>query len=334
MPSSSSNQKLIASDVPISYADRNNLTNVLQENTADIYHIQGLWAPMGHRIAAFSRRKKVPYVITLRGMLYPQALASKKWKKRIALWLYQAKDLRKAACIQATCEEERAFYRDMGFRNPVAIIPNAVELSENGESPLRSMDSVFRVGYLGRLHPRKRVERVLYALASPEMREVDAEFVIMGKDDPEYEEFLKKETQRLGLKKVTFPGFLQGKEKTDAIRSLSVLVVPSDFENFGNIVVEALKEGVPVIASRGMPWRDLESYHCGWWVSNSVESLAVTLKKASSLSKEQFFEMGENGQRLLHDKYEFHNVSKKIVTLYQWILQNGTCPDFVEVLDA
>jgi len=334
IPAFMAGQKMIASDVPIQYADHNNLGNQLQENHAAVYHIQGLWSPMAHRIAVFSKRNRIPYIVTLRGMLYPHALAIKKWKKHVALWLYQAKDLRNAACIQATCEEERAFYRDMGFRNPVAIIPNAVELSEILAPPQRTADSIFRIGYLGRLHPRKKVERILYALASPEMKDVNAEFVVIGKDDPAYEDYLKNETQRLGLKNVTFAGFLHGKEKTDAIRSLSVLVVPSDFENFGNIVVEALKEGVPVIASRGMPWQDLETYHCGWWVPNSVESLAVTLKEASSLSKERLFEMGENGQRLLRDKYEFESVSKKMVALYQWILQGGTCPDFVEVLDA
>lgn len=334
MPAFTSGQKLIGADVPILYTDYNNLVNRLQENDAAIYHIQGLWSPMAHRIAVFSRQNRIPYIVTLRGMLYPQALAIKKWKKSIALWLYQAKDLRNAVCIQATCEEERAFYRDMGFRNPVALIPNAVELSEVREPPQRAKNSVFRIGYLGRLHPRKKVERILYALASPEMKDVNAEFVVIGKDDLEYEDFLKKETQRLGLKNVTFLGFLQGKEKTDAIRSLSVLVVPSDFENFGNIVVEALKEGIAVIASRGMPWQDLERYRCGWWVSNSVESLAETMRKASSLSTEQLFEMGENGQQLLRDKYEFQSVSKKMVALYQWILHGGTCPDFVEVLDA
>ena len=48
-----------------------------------------------------------------------------------------------------------------------------------------------------------------------------------------------------------FTGFLVGEEKDKAITELSVLVVPSDFENFGNIVSEALVRGVPVIASKG-----------------------------------------------------------------------------------
>lgn len=30
--------------------------------------------------------------------------------------------------MQATCEEEMHYYREMGFTNPVAIIPNPVEL--------------------------------------------------------------------------------------------------------------------------------------------------------------------------------------------------------------
>lgn len=52
---------------------------------------------------------------------------------------------------------------------------------------------------------------------------------------------------------------MAGVEKDNAISSLTYLAVPSDFENFGNIVTEALVRGIPVIASKGMPWQELEN---------------------------------------------------------------------------
>ena len=332
MPSLQEGEKLIANDVPILYAQGPSLKQAFADCNADLFHIQGLWSPTRHVVASFARKNNIPYVIALRGMLYPQALKKNAVKKRLALLLYQSGDLRKAACIQATCAEELDYFRKLGFRTPVAIIPNAVDLS-NMPILQKKNDSVFRVGYLGRIHPRKRIERILYALASETMKGVDTECVIMGAGDSEYEAFLRKEVDRLGLRNVSFPGFLLGDAKRETIRSLSVLAVPSDFENFGNIVVEALKEGVPVIASRGMPWQDLENYRCGWWISNSVESLASTLKESSMLSQDELYEMGKNGQRLLLNKFEFQIVSKKLASLYRWILQGGPPPDFVELRD-
>ena len=113
----------------------------------DLYHIQGCWMYGGHAMSCFARRTGKPYVITLRGMLYPQALAKAVWKKRLALWLYQTNDLKHAACIQATCQEEANYYRQLGFRNPVAVIPNAIELSPELPKVVQPED-IFRVGYL------------------------------------------------------------------------------------------------------------------------------------------------------------------------------------------
>ena len=69
-------------------------------------------------------------------------------------------------------------------------------------------------------------------------------------------------------------------EKENTINSLSYHAVPSDFENFGNIITEALVRGIPVIASTGTPWENLNIYRCGWWVKNDINTLANTILEA------------------------------------------------------
>jgi glycosyltransferase involved in cell wall biosynthesis len=56
---------------------------------------------------------------------------------------------------------------------------------------------------------------------------------------------------------------LTGEAKENTLNSLSYLVVPSDFENFGMIIPEALIKGIPVIASKGTTWEELNTHHCG-----------------------------------------------------------------------
>ena len=56
--------------------------------------------------------------------------------------------------MQATCEEEMYYYREMGFTNPVAIIPNPVELEPVADA-VSKPDDIKRFGYLGRIHPAK-----------------------------------------------------------------------------------------------------------------------------------------------------------------------------------
>ncbi len=294
----------------------------------DLYHVQGLWQYIGHAVTSFARVHKKPYVMTLRGMLYPQALAHSTWIKDLSLMLYQKRDLQQAACIQATCIAELDYYRALGFSNPVAVIPNPVDVKGLMGRPIHSKRKL-KIGYLGRLHPRKRIERLIYAFSTLREELKDAELLIIGADDKSYEQFLRNETDRLQLTNVRFTGFLTGVEKDELITSLSYLVVPSDFENFGNIVTEALVRGVPVIASKGMPWRDLEECHCGWWIENDQDNINKTILEAIHTSDDERIEMGLNGRNMIVERYSVEVLGEKMKRLYGWILNGGKKPEFV-----
>lgn len=331
------NGKLIREDIPIVYT-RKTLEHrsgfcLLLERTlksiepVDLYHIQGIWQYLGHGIAKYARKNKKPYLITLRGMLYPQAIQNSIIKK-ISLLFYQRKDLEKAFCIQVTCEEEMIHYRNMGFKNPVAILPNPIDTERIIEREIKPKNKI-RIGYLGRIHPRKKIERLIYAFDVLRDKLQTCELLIIGTDDIAYEAFLKEEVKRLNLANVHFKGFLSGAEKDEIITSLSYLILPSDFENFGNVVTEALVRGVPVIASKGTPWKDLEKYNCGWWIENDQESINHTIEEAVNLSFDENLKMGLNGKKLIQDKFSIEILGEKMKSLYEWILGNGDRPDFV-----
>ncbi|MDR2407193.1 MAG: glycosyltransferase, partial [Bacteroidales bacterium] len=184
-------------------------------------------------------------------------------------------------------------------------------------------------GYLGRVHPRKNIERVIYAWHQLQNTVNNGELIIIGDGDKQYMDFLKQESKRLQLNNVMFTGFLSGNEKEKALNSLSFLVVPSDFENFGNIVTEALVKGVPVIASKGAPWQELNIHRCGWWIDNDVDTIAKTLKEAIFLSEEECRQMGMRGRELIKENYSIEIVAQKMMRLYQWILGQTEKPDFV-----
>lgn len=129
--------------------------------------------------------------------------------------------------------------------------------------------------------------------------------------------------------KVRFTGFLSGDEKDKAIDSLSVLAVPSDFENFGNIVTEALVHGIPVIASKGMPWQELPENGCGWWIDNNQATIDKTIHEAYNLGAEKLCDMGAKGRELMRRNYSVEALGQKMKMLYEWILNGGNKPNFV-----
>ena len=134
----------------------------------DIVHIHGIWSPRLHNVAKMCRVAKVPYIIAPRGMLEPWSLKQKWLKKRIARFLYQDKDLKCAAALHATAESEAEQFRRLGFRNPVIISPNGVNLpKEEGvrgqELGVRGKGFARRALFVSRMHPKKGVLELVEA---------------------------------------------------------------------------------------------------------------------------------------------------------------------------
>ncbi len=295
----------------------------------DIYHIQGVWLYPGYITARLARRFGKPYLISPRGMLYPQDLAKGAVYKRLFLRLHLMRDLQRAACVHATCTEEMEHLRRLGVTSPVAVVPNPIDTLHLDE-PVPVNDTL-RVGYLGRVHRRKNIERLVYAWHALGDAVRDCELVVIGGGDDRYLDFLKDECERLQLKNVIFTGFLSGAAKDEAIRSLACLAVPSDFENFGNVVSEALVRGIPVIASKGTPWQELDEWGCGWWVDNDVPTLTATIRTALALPTAERMAMGMRGKELIRTNYTMEVVAARFKELYEWIAGAGPKPDFVYI---
>lgn len=326
--------KEVPNDYKTPFVISRNIQKFLWQGDYDIYHANALWMGSSHDTCRIARKLMKPYVLSPHGMLYPTALAVKSWKKKILLNLWFNKDIMEAACLHATCQQEAEYCRQFGYKGPIAVIPNAVVFPEGVDikkSIYRDPKDRRQIGFLGRLHPIKKVEKIIYAIdkLSDDIKG-KISFQIMGKYDDRYEQWLKEEVKRLYLEDaVEFVGFVSGKEKYDRLSKLSALMVPSAQENFGMIVPEALICGTPVYASLGTPWGELNDYNAGWWKDNSPETVAGVIKDVLSKSDKELLEMGVNGRMLIEEKYEQHKVAGMMKELYEWISNGGMKPEFV-----
>ena len=129
-----------------------------------IVHLHGLWNVGLHRCAVICRRWHIPYVVAPRGMLEPWSLKQKWLKKRIARWLYQDRDLKCAAALHATAESEAEQFRKLGFKNPIIVSPNGVNVPKNfcRVEHVERVDKK-RVLFVSRMHPKKGVMELVEA---------------------------------------------------------------------------------------------------------------------------------------------------------------------------
>lgn len=109
----------------------------------------------------------------------------------------------------------------------------------------------FVIGSLTRIAPKKRLDLVLCTTSALRQRGYDARCVIAGDGDQQLTDELKGLSAQLGLGDAAeFVGRVEGDAKTALFRRFTVFVAPSDDENFGISVAEALAHGVPCVVSQ------------------------------------------------------------------------------------
>lgn len=286
----------------------------------DVIHLHGIWQWCIHQAAVAAREADVPYIVAPRGMLEPWSLQQRALKKKVALALYQRRDLKLAAALHATAESEAEQFRRLGFVNRVIVSPNGVILPK--ELPERRVreDGKRRMLFVSRIHLKKGLMELAEAWAR--VRPEGWTMEIVGTDADGFQAAVERRVEELGIAgDWTFTGPLTDDAKWVAYRRADVFVLPTYSENFGIVVPEALYAEVPVVTTKGTPWGELKSEGCGWWIDIGVEPLAEALGKAMALGDGEREEMGKRGRALVERKYRWEAIGKQMRNSYGEILK-------------
>ncbi|WP_269527012.1 glycosyltransferase [Coraliomargarita parva] len=291
----------------------------------DVMHSHGLWLPFNHAVAKLAGQH---HVLSPRGMLEPWALNNSRMKKKLAWLLYEKCDLRRVWAFHATAHSEAESIRRLGFVQPIAVIPNGVELPEARKLKPAKRSQKKTALFLSRIHPKKGILMLLDAWAklAPE----GWRLVIAGNDDCNHLRVVGARIRSLDLlETVELAGPLFGEDKEAAYRGADLFVLPSYSENFGIVVAEALGYGLPVLTTTGCPWQELSTEGCGWWVEPNPTGVFEGLSGALSTSSETLMAMGARGRRLVEEKYQWPGIAERMAQFYDWLLNGGKQPDFV-----
>ena len=304
----------------------------------DLIHNHGVWMFPNLYARQAAKRYDLPLVISPRGMLEPWALQWSGLRKRVAWWLYERENLKQATLFHATSAMEVQAIRQLGFQQPIALIPNGVSIPAIDQVPSKSVlsDQFPALAnkrwllFLSRLHPKKGLNTLLKVWETLEAQFIDWQLVIAGPDLIGYQAQLVELTEKLNLQhRVTFTGMLSGDQKAAAFGNAELFVLPSHSENFGIAVAEALSYAVPAIATHGTPWEGLHHANCGWWIENNAETLKKALTEGMQLSDSVRRSMGLNGRALVTRQYAWSSIAQTTSAVYHWILQGGTLPDCI-----
>lgn len=287
------------------------------------------WADVVHLHAAYSF-PTIPTLLAARVLKRPAVWtphgALQRWSgsRRVGF-----KSLWEKVCIAVasrelvlhlTSKDEVAETRARFPRATVGLIPNGVEIPNTLHREPRT--ARLRIGFVGRLDPKKGIENLLAACRILKERSGPAfSLAIAGSGSSEYEAQLRREIDRLGLgNEVAMLGDIRGEEKQRMFERTDLVVAPSFTENFAIVVAEALAHGAAVIASTGTPWKEVERVGCGLWVDNDPASLADAIIKINSMP---IAEMGERGRRWMAADFSWEKCASEMIALYKNLLTHS-----------
>lgn len=228
-----------------------------------------------HRLGRFSGR---PVVIAPRGEFSDGALRIKSIKKKVYIRLVKLLRLYEGLTWQGSSEMEAADIRRAYFDNEsmsgrvvvsrnVTVAPDVTALSNDGPSPaverrLRG-NGYLNICFLGRISQMKNLD---FALRTLELVRVPVRFAIYGPiEDKAYwvkcEEIIARLPANID---VVYEGEVEPTQVVSKLAQYDLFLFPTRGENFGHVIHEALRAGLPLLISDQTPWQNLEAQGVGW----------------------------------------------------------------------
>ena len=292
----------------------------------DVAHLHSLfnWPP-----AAAARRCReagVPYLVAPRGMLVRELVGCKStFLKTLWLALLEKRNLEGAAGIHATSPLETEDAVKFGYRfPPFYVVPNGVDAEllapeTAAPSPLvrELCGGAPYLLFMGRVHWKKGLDRLLRALVLLE----GVNLVIAGNDEEGYRRGLEEQAAGLGLcDRIVYTGPVGGADKPELLRHCRMLVLPSYSENFGNVVLEAMALGRPVVVTPEVGIASLvRECGAGLVAEGDPERLAGAV--ATLLANPDAAErMGLVGRETVQERFTWDAVARRMEEVYEEVL--------------
>lgn len=293
---------------------------LVRELNPDVVHVNCCWTPLCSLVAMWAKDLGKKVVYSPHGMLEPWILRRHYYTRKLpALLLYQRRAIRKADVLHATADSERQNLLRLGWNANVSVVGNCVDV--DGIAMKTSWSRTRNILFLSRVHVKKGINFLIEALSRISPSDGIDKVLIAGPGDEAYVAELRALARQLGVAdRVEFLGPVFGERKYELYRQADCFVLPTHSENFGIVVTEALACGTPVITTKGTPWSELATAHCGWWTEIGTAPTAEALSQFLALSSDELEAMGRNGRRLVEEKYSCQIIARQMKSLYDDLL--------------
>jgi glycosyltransferase involved in cell wall biosynthesis len=295
------------------------LRNALRRSVGeyDVAHLHSVFLYPTAATAREAQRADVPYVISPRGMLVPELIDAKsRWMKKLWLRLIERRNFAGAAAIHFTTAREREdAQRTKMLIAASFVVPNGIDVPPLAPATPRDENTILS---LGRINWKKGIDRLIAALPYID----GARLVIAGNDEENLTPRLRELGQRLGVaERIEFTGPVSGIAKEQLLARATLFALTSMSENFGNVILEAMAAGSPVVvtAEVGLA-EDVRRARAGVVVPSQPREIASAINTLLA-DADVRRAMGERGRRAVEERFTWPRVAAEMEAHYARLLR-------------
>jgi len=283
----------------------------------DVIHIHAWWNLVSVLGCLVALMRKVPVIISPRGTLSNYSFHNKNNSIKSIMHSWLGKPLLKKCCIHTTSNNEHDVMKAMLPDNTVFNIPNFIDLTKNKFSGYQPTGHL-RIIFFSRIEEKKGLDILLDALKSVT---IPYKLTIAGDGNSEYVNQLKKLALDNGVAaQIDWIGF-QTDNKYQLLYEHDVMILPSYDENFGNVVIESLSVGTPVLISRAVGLADYVSQnHLGWLCETNSASVSAAINNLVS-QKAEINRIKEYAPGKISADFNYANLAKKYIDMYTQVVK-------------
>lgn len=292
------------------------IKNIIQRENYDVIHVHLFPASAFVALSSLFLKKSIVYLFTIHNTFNRRR--SIKIFKIIDGLIY--KRYAKIICISKEVQNSLLKWVPK-IKEKVEIIPNGIPVNSKSNDNL--LMKRYDVLFVGRLVKQKGINFLLEAVSILQEKYKKIIRVAIVGDGPLKIELIKMSEELKIKDSVEFLGFIKDVDRI--MRSSRVLVLPSRWEGFGLVLLEAMKNKLPIIATNvgGIPEIIINGHEGILIPKKNSKILATSIKKVLG-DKEIREKLIQNAYKKMQGNYSIEEYAHNIFNLYSKMMNDNS----------
>lgn len=286
----------------------------------DAIHVHGWWNMVSVLSGLIAVKRRVPLIISPRGMLSNYSFQNKNNAAKGLIHLATGKYVLKNSFVHTTSHNEYNAVSKAIKPKGIFNLPNFINFSGKANAiKAKDGDHKLKLIFFSRIEEKKGLDILLNAL---KYVTIPYSLTIAGDGEAKYLDELKVLAQQNGVEdKLNWIGFQV--DKFELLAEFDLMILPSYDENFGNVVIESLSVGTAVLISANVGLADyVKQNNLGWICSTEPASVAGAINSIYN-NRDELRRISEQAPKIIINDFDEDNLVKQYIEMYNKVINSS-----------